>query len=380
MKKHIGIDARMYGLENAGIGRYIINLIGQISLSDTENKYTIFLQPKYARSLKFPKNFRKITANFKHYSLEEQLKFPKLIEKQKVDLMHFPHFNVPLLYNKPFVVTIHDLLWHKTKGLSVTSLSPLKYVLKYGAYRAVVNHALEKAKHIIVPSNFVKNDVVKYGGEESKITTTYEGVDKQLPKSKEASFKLISKKFKLTTPFVVYTGSAYPHKNLKVLIDAIKLHQTQSDSQLKLVIISSRSIFLDHLNTYVKKHKLSKLIIFTGYLPDTEVKSIYKNALCLVHPSLSEGFGLTGLEAMSVGLPVISSPEGSLKEVYDKAALYIDPKSSFDISAKIDELHEDKSLRDKYIEEGRERVKKFSWKTMTKQTLQVYDKAVDIKK
>ena len=371
---NIGIDARMYGLENAGIGRYIINLTRELFILDKTNTYTLFLRSKYARILKVPKNVNKVTANFRHYSLLEQTKFPKLIEKYKVDLMHFPHFNVPLLYNKHFVVTIHDLLWHKTKGLAVTSLSPFKYALKYFAYRAVVNHAIDRAQAIMVPSEYVKKDVVGYGANKKLTTVTYEGVDDHLSTTKTGSFNEFAKKWKIAKPFVIYTGSAYPHKNVKTLIEAIAELQVERKTGLNLVIVSSRTIFLDKLKKYVQRHKLTNLVKFTGYLTDKEVKTLYREAVALVHPSLSEGFGLTGLEAMSVGLPVVSSNSASLPEIYGTAASYFNPKSRVDLEEKLNTIVTDEAMRKILSQAGRERVKDFSWKKMAMQCLEIYQK------
>lgn len=374
---NIGIDARMYGLENAGIGRYIINLSRELFALDKKNTYTLFLRSKYARILKVPKNVRKVTVNFRHYTLEEQTKFPQIIEKYNVDLMHFPHFNIPILYNKPFVVTIHDLLWHKTKGLTVTSLSPLKYALKYLGYRAVVNHALAKAKTIIVPSHYVKQDVINYGGQEEKIIVSYEGVDVHLAQAKKTNSAVLIKRMGLEKPYIVYTGSAYPHKNIPFLIDAVLKMNNQEKISLQLALISSRTIFLDKLKKYVHQHKLTDKVIFTGYLPDSSVKAVYDQAVALVHPSLSEGFGLTGLEAMSVGLPVLSSDSASLPEIYSDAALYFDPKDTSDLIAKIKQVLFDQAKQQEMRAKGFDRVQSFSWSTMAKDCLAIYKNAVN---
>ena len=102
---------------------------------------------------------------------------------------------------------------------------------------------------------------------------------------------------------------------------------------------------------------------------------MYQKALALIHPSKSEGFGLTGLEAMAVGVPVISSVAASLPEIYDDAAEYIDPDSAYDIALKIQELNQDKTIGESLISKGKKRVKTYSWDKMAKQTLKIYQKA-----
>src|SRR5690606_31841366 len=91
------------------------------------------------------------------------------------DLFHFPHFNVPFLYRRPFVVTIHDLLWHEKIGFQATTLSPLKYLAKYFGYRAIINHAARHAKHILAPSQHVKSNLqTTFNLDPAQITVTYE--------------------------------------------------------------------------------------------------------------------------------------------------------------------------------------------------------------
>ena len=171
------IDARLYGLENAGLGRYVINLIAGLVKLDTKNKYYLLLRDKYFNELKLPENWIKIKAEYGHYGLKEQIKVPCLIWKYGPDLVHFPHFNVPLFCPKPYVVTIHDLLMHKQKGLETTTLPIWKYSLKRLGYRVVFDTAVRGARHIIVPSKTVAQELTAwYKIPQDKITITYEGV------------------------------------------------------------------------------------------------------------------------------------------------------------------------------------------------------------
>ncbi len=157
---NIGIDARLWGLEHAGLGRYVMELINSLSREDKKNEYTIFLRRKYFNQTDLPDNFSKVLADIKHYSVEEQWLLAEMFNEEKLDLLHVPHFNVPLLYKKPFVVTIHDLLWHEIRGLSVTTQNPVTYIIKYFGYRSVVKHALQKSIEILVPSKTIKEKLL----------------------------------------------------------------------------------------------------------------------------------------------------------------------------------------------------------------------------
>jgi len=169
------IDGRLYGLENAGLGRYLINLIEELSKIDNKNNYVILLRKKYFDKLDLPGNWKKVLADFHHYSLAEQIKLPKIIHSENPDITHFPHFNIPLLYRGKYIVTIHDMLMHKFAGLSATTLPLPFYFLKQVIYKIVFRRAVTGAKRIIVPSNAVKAEVLNYYHiDPTKIEVIYE--------------------------------------------------------------------------------------------------------------------------------------------------------------------------------------------------------------
>ncbi len=368
---NIGIDARFYGLEHAGLGRYVMELISNLTKIDQRNHYTVFLRKPYNQVLELPKNFSKVTANILHYTLEEQWLLAEIFSKANLDLLHVPHFNVPLLYRRPFVVTIHDLLWHDVRGLSVTTQNPLVYLTKYLGYLAVVSHALRKSKAIFVPSKVIFKKLVRdHRIERSKINVTYEAPSQTfLPKRRTSD---ILKKYRLTLPFIIYTGSAYPHKNILSAALAIKLLRERG-IKLTLVVASARSVFLTRLFSDIRKQNLGNAVRFVGFVPDDDLPLLYAHALTLIQPSLSEGFGLTGLEAMACNLPVIASELTIFKEIYEDAALYVDPKSVEDIATKIETLQKNPRLQRKLIQAGKNRVKHFSFKKLAHQTLEVYE-------
>lgn len=173
----IVIDGRLYGLENAGLGRYSMNLISQLQRLEDDNDYAVLLRKKYFDKLSFKGSWQKVLADIPHYSLAEQTKLPGLIKSLKPDLVHFLHFNVPFLYRGKFIVTIHDLLMHKQKGLEATTLTPSRYFVKRLGYKCIFGNAVKKAVKIIVPSQAVKDEVAYYHKlSPDKIIVTYEGI------------------------------------------------------------------------------------------------------------------------------------------------------------------------------------------------------------
>jgi glycosyltransferase involved in cell wall biosynthesis len=172
------IDARFYGLENAGLGRYTINLLDQLQKQDTQNQYYVILRKRYYDTSIFEGsfNFIKVLTEIPHYSIKEQIEIPKIIEKYKPDLVHFLHFNVPINFNGKFVVTIHDMTMHSQKTNASNLLLPIYYV-KHFFYKRVFKHAILKSQKVVTPSEYVKDELLKnFKISKDRITVTYEGI------------------------------------------------------------------------------------------------------------------------------------------------------------------------------------------------------------
>lgn len=360
--KTIGFDARMYGLEHAGIGRYVMNLLDRIIGADLLVKWVIFTNPHHQTEFG-GRNIQVVSTSIRHYSLAEQTEFLSLLNRQQLDLLHVPHFNVPLLYSRPFLVTIHDILWHQVRGGSVTTLPPPLYYAKYLGYRLTVRKAAFQSKAILVPSGYVKDSLLNaYPGlPVRKIHITYEGVDNIIRPQPT----------KTPRPNLVYIGSTYPHKNLSTLLKALQLVRLKQP-EFTLTIVSSRSVFLEQVKAEVDALGLSSAVVFAGFLSDQKTQELLATSLALVHPSVSEGFGLTGLEAMATGTPVIAAQASALPEVYGDAALFFKPYNATELAYRIESLLSDPRKRHIMIERGIKQAEKYSWDKMADQTIEVY--------
>lgn len=365
--KKIAIDARLYGLKHAGIGRYIQNLISQLSLLDTQNHYTIITNTQ-TQILDLPRHAKVIKTDIRHYSLMEQISMARLINNLDLDLVHFPHFNVPVMTKHPYVVTIHDLLWHDKIGFDVTTLSAPTYMVKYLGYRLVISRAIRNSAKIITPADQVKQTVQRrFSQHHSKVFVTHEAADELY--HQPATLDMDLDQYGLRSPFVIYTGSLYPHKNVISVVRALKRL-----NNLSLAIVSARNVFADKFWQQVKDESMDKRVQMLGFVEDVSLRSLYDQAVCLVQPSQSEGFGLTGLEAMAAGLPVLCSQNSVMSEIYSKAALFVDTMDIDQLADALDRLSQEKDLRDRLSQAGIKRAKKFSWEKMAKQTLEIYKK------
>lgn len=382
-------------MKHTGSGRYIKNLIIGLLKTDKNNQYVLFVDQKQQeevkkdlQALRLPINKAKLVAlNIPHYSLKEQLLFPIKLYREQLDLVHFPQFNLPVFYFGKFVVTIHDLIKHFFRGTDNTTRSPWLYWLKYLGYQLVFGLAVKRAQKIIAPSYFVKNELVrKYGLNSNKIAVTYEGVDQALisRKLKIKNKTHVLSKYRINKPYLLYVGNVYPHKNVESLIEAVKLVNNgqrsvaDSWSLITLVIVCARSVFWERLKKKIREQRAEEYINLVGFVPDEELAEIYHQAEAFIFPTLSEGFGLPGLEAMAQGLPIAASNIPVLKEVYKDAAFYFDPYNSKDMAEKIKKLLTDKKLQERLKKRGLGLIKNYSWQKMATETLLVYNHVLKI--
>lgn len=359
---HIGIDARMYGTQNGGIGRYIEQLIKYLSRLDNENQYTVFVKPESAHLL-LPENWNVVRAPIHWYTWKEQTQMLKILNNHPTDLMHFPHWNVPLMYNKPFVVTIHDLILFHFPSKKASTLSPLKYLIKQYAYKKVINHAAKKSKHILTVSNFSKQDIVNtLQIDPNKITVTPLGITQNnaIPNKTMKSNETPNT---TSRPYVLYVGVQYPHKNLEFLIN---LFQDSKLSQYDLIIAGPRGPFSKKLKDFIETKGHIKII---HDLSDSELNALYTHASAFVFPSHYEGFGLPPLEAMAHGVPVVASNKTAMIETLKGAALLCDPLDSNQWIESLEIILKDKTARARFVAQGKARSQQYSWERCTSSTL-----------
>lgn len=359
---HIAIDARII---NSSTGRYVERLLHYLQQIDHTNSYTVLVRKKdkdYWQPT--APNFTIRVADFDNYSFAEQFGFNRFLKQLKPDLVHFCMPQQPILYRGRKVTTFHDLTLVRTYN---SDKNWLIYHAKQTVGRFVFKRVARSNDHIITPSKFTRQDLHDFAGIPlDKMTVTYESAD-ATPASPKA-YKLPYKKY------LLYVGQQSDYKNIKRLGDAHqKLLEKYPD--LGLVLVGNKNASAK-LNQKYFKEKKYKNITYTGFADDAELSWLYAHAAAYVFPSLMEGFGLPGLEAMIYGAPVISSNATCLPEVYGEAALYFNPNDTNNIAGAIDHLLSDDKLRADLIKKGYQQVKKYSWHRMAEQTLAIYEHAL----
>ena len=360
---HIVIDARESGTST---GRYVDKLVEFLHVLKPKHQFTIVTKPtrvEYIR--KIAPNFAVVETNVKEFTLAEQTTFKKELEALKPDLVHFPMVQQPILYSGRVVTTMQDLTTIRFRN---PVKNPLIFWAKQQVYKVINIRAAHKSWSLITPTDFVRHDVANYCHVPlEKITVTLEAAD--IMPAGSAPYAPVENK-----QFIMYIGRPTPHKNLARLIEAHqKLRHKHPD--LLLVLAGKKDAnYRLHEKTVLEKGYDG--VIFTDFIPDDQFRWLLEHCQAYCFPSLSEGFGLPGLEAMLHGAPVVSSSATCLPEVYGDAAHYFNPYDVQDIAQAIDDVISSQELRAELIKKGYEQAKKYSWKRMAEQTLAVYEKTL----
>lgn len=366
----IGIDIRLWN--ETGVGRYIRNLVENLYSIDEDNSYVLFALKKDLDFLRT--NFLKwkiVEANIRWHSFSEQRNLAGIIEKEGLDLIHFPYFSVPVNYKRPFIVTMHDVT-NDTFSTGRASTLPLPlYFAKKIAYRYVVSKALSNSVAVIVPSNSVKDSLLKIKKvNPRKIYVTYEGSTVLSGSNKEILSELgISRK-----KYFLYVGNAYPHKNLERLAEAYLMFASARPG-VKLVLSGKKDFFHERLRDAGVIKANGDSIVFAQDLSDADLSTLYKNSLSFISPSLAEGFALPALEAMESGVSIILSNIPTFKEICrDVPLTYFNPKDIADIRRALEDVFTFPSNEVKnHIQLGKILAKSYSWRKMAEETLRIYE-------
>lgn len=371
----IGIDCRIYSSKFTGIGRYVYELTNKLSKYDNQNNYVLFFnKPEFEKYNSTNNKIKAVLADSPIYSLKEQIHFLRILNKEKLDLMHFTHFNRPIFYNSPSIVTIHDLTLSYYPGKKKRSF------FHRTAYQITLNTSVKKAKKIITISRNSEKDLIELlKVPENKINVIYQGVGKEFKQIHDENQILSdTNKYSIQKPFLLYTGVWRSHKNIPKLIQAFhKIKKDFDAPNLSLVITGNKDPHYPEAQETVKRLNLENDVVFTGLVSETELISLYNAAEIYVFPSLYEGFGLPPLEAMASATPVAASEISAIPEICGKGnAVFFDPEDYNDMAFKIFALYSDKRLQAKLIEKGLKHVQEFSWDKTVEQTIFLYKKCL----
>jgi glycosyltransferase involved in cell wall biosynthesis len=399
----ICIDATPIGLkttDKGGVYRYIFELVRALQSVDGKNHYTLFINffnkahveyfHETVRALNLQKNFKCRLSRFPP-RIRNMLLIPAEVLTGPFDVFHGCFDSLPPVLFGRSVVTIHDVRYMEMPNVKTDddvvsilerrSPDPDYFIQDYmfqgqlfGHLRSTIKKTIGRATVVITVSEFSKERLVKIMNvPEEKVKVISHGLNSNFtPRSKDA-VSLCLRKYAIKEPYILYAGKFDPLKNLDRVVEAFSI--ALSSDELTLVMAGPVNWYSYVILDRVEQLGLKEKVIFTGFVQDEDIVSMYSGASAFLLPSLYEGFGMPLLEAMACDVPVITSAVSAIPEVAGDAALYVDPHSSEDIAGGISRCLNDNALREGLIQKGREQVRSVSWEKTAQRTLKVYEEA-----
>jgi glycosyltransferase involved in cell wall biosynthesis len=365
----IALDLRR--INNPGIGRYMRCLTEAMLALGREHEFVLILPPDSLDIIRVERGVRgeKVPSKAKYYSIREQVELPRILKEHAVDLLHTPHFNLPILSRCPKVATIHDVIYIACPG-DLPSRAGRLY------YRGMMAATVRFASQIITISEFSKSEIRRFLRTDRDINVIYPGVDRAFqPVTDAARLRQVQARYGINGDYILYTGIYKPRKNHAGLLRAFR-HFLDSGGDAVLVIAGPIEEGRAALQQLASELDLADHVIFTGFVDDADLPALYSGARVYACPSLYEGFGLTVLEAMACGAPVVCSAEASLPEVAGSAALYADARHAAEFGDALYEAFTDDDLRRVLVKKGFAHVSRFSCHEAAAKTLAVYERVV----
>lgn len=368
---HVSIDARLVYYTRAGIAGYTLALTNALAAAFPEEHFTLLQDARCREPLIVAPNVSITGTRVPAHHRAEQILMPWVARSIGADVFHSPDFIPPLRYRGRSVITIHDLAF---------LIYPHFMTRDAARYYGNIDRAVRHADQIIAVSQSTKRDLIRMlGTPEEKITVIYEGVDRELgPMDRNEALRRVKSLYNLPEEFILFVSTIEPRKNVGGLLRAYGRLRQDYKLTPALVLVGSPGWLSDDIYALVDKLELRPHTFFLGRVDAPNLRYLYNAARCLVHPAFYEGFGLTPLEAMACGTPVIISNVSSLPEVVGDAGLLIDPQQDQEITVALWRLLTDEKLRAELREKGLQRATAFSWQRAAEQTMDVYRRAATL--
>lgn len=355
----VAIDMQTTLGQPTGIGFYVSNLVHSIERIDRKNEYIKLLPQKQ-------EDFRSVER-----FLWDQITVPGRARQAKADLLHQPGFSAPVMFGKPVVVTIHDLI-----AIRFGKDIPTGSRLYFGKW---MPFSYRYADHIIAVSEHTKRDIMELlGVPNEKITVIYEAMDEAFqPIRDKRAIERVKQKYNTGDHFILHVGTINPRKNLEFLVKVFAQVQKKVRTGWKLVITGKKGWYYEGLFKAVKDLGLESSVVFTGYIPEADKAPLYNAASIAVTPSIYEGAGLPPVEAMACGTPVVSSNTSSLPEMVGDGGMLLPPTDTDGWVKSLVHLMRDPALRRDWGARGRKYVKRFTWERTARETIKVYERVYE---
>ena len=369
----IGIDATALPLQRTGVANYVFGLLRGLATVDAETAYVVFATPHLIAELGIARpNFRFVPIEFPARGLRlawEQIGLPRRIRQERLDLLHSPHYTMPLRHPVRSVVTFCDMTF---------LLHPeLHQPVKRAFFPAMMRWSARHADRLITISSSTRDDLSRlWHVDPARVTPVPLAAGAEYhPATPEAVAAVCARHGLRPGGYILYVGVLEPRKNVDRLVAAFG-RAAASLPGLDLVIAGKRGWMYDQIFAQVQALGLGHRVRFTGYVAQEDLPGLYSGARLFAYPSRYEGFGLPVLEAMRCGVPVVTTNVSSMPEVAGDAALLVSPDDEIALAEAMTRLVADPALAADLGRRGRERAALFSWERCARETREVYQRVL----
>ena len=366
---HIGIDATTVSDQRAGVGNYIVQLVRSLAAQDGGHDFTVFVDREQVKEFEGLPRVRPLAVAVRGRGARlvwEQASLPGLARRERLDLLHSPHYTMPARLRTRSVVSFHDLFFVTHPEWHV----PAKRVL----FPPIMRWSARHASHLIASSHSTRDDVIRvFGVPPDRVTVVPLGAGVEFAPAPPAAVAEVCGRHGLApNDYILSIGVLEPRKNLPRLVGAFARIAARAPDVV-LAIAGKQGWQYEQIYDQVQRSGLGDRVRFVGYVPHADLPALYTGARVFAYPSLSEGFGLPVVEAMRCGTAVVTSDVSSLPEVAGDAALQVPPDDEASLADALLRLAQDDSLRATLARRGIARGQEFSWARCARETLRVYE-------
>ncbi|MDR1182858.1 MAG: glycosyltransferase family 4 protein, partial [Bacteroidales bacterium] len=355
----IGVNTRLFVKGKMdGIAWFAYEVLHRMVKEHPEHEFIFFFDRRYDSEFVFADNVKPVIVfpPARHpflWALFFESGIRRALKRERIDVFFSPDGWLCLRSNVKTLNVIHDLNF-----VHYPSFSSFWY-RKY--YRFFFPRFARRADCLATVSEFSKEDIVKcYAIDSAKIKVTYNGIADDFFEIPEEKKKTVQQQLTCNIPYFVFVGTANKRKNVINILHAFDMFRGKN-YQAKLVFAGMDKYWDKEMQSFLQNMQFSKDVIFTGYIPTSQLNEIISASFALLYPSFFEGFGVPIVEAFACGVPVITSNTSAMPEVAGDAALLVNPSSVDEITNAMERLFTDKDLYRDLVVKGKNRVSCFQW-------------------
>lgn len=365
----IGIDARK--LADFGIGSYLQGLLGELVALDPPGGVALLVSRENMALLPaLPETWRLVEVEAGGYTIREQFSVLFAAMRAGVEVLHVPHYVLPLAYPLRMVVTIHDII-------HILFPEFLPHPLGFGYARLLIRTAVRRARRVIAVSQTTADDLIHlFGAQPNRVTVIPDGIAPEfLSAGDEVRDGELRRRIHLPDRYLLHVGNNKPHKNVEGLLKAYQMLVYGQRQGLPPLVLAGGFARDGEIDVRARAMGLGRHVHCLGHLEQTELAAVFRGAAAFVYPTLYEGFGLTVLEAMGCGVPVVAGDVPAVREIAGDAVVRVNPRDVTEIADAVMRVLDRPDLRAELSERGQARARRYQWRRAAEATLAVYREA-----